>query len=87
MFSEGRSEQWGWLTVSYMIPIIAKREGVSINQLINSAVSEKMSALMTEEYLDRRAKRASHAKFKAALERVADIEPDDLDRLSDREAS
>jgi predicted HicB family RNase H-like nuclease len=27
----------------------AKREGVSINQLINSAAAEKLTALMTEE--------------------------------------
>ena len=35
---------------------VAEREGVSINQLISSAVAEKMSALMTEEYLAARAK-------------------------------
>jgi predicted HicB family RNase H-like nuclease len=29
----------------------AKTEGVSINQFISSAVSEKISALMTEDYL------------------------------------
>ena len=37
---------------------IAKKEGVSINQFISSAVSEKISALMTEDYLENRAKRA-----------------------------
>jgi len=31
---------------------IAKKEGVSINQFISSAVSEKISAIMTEEYLN-----------------------------------
>lgn len=31
---------------------LAKREGVSMNQLINSAVAEKMAALLTEEYLE-----------------------------------
>ena len=30
---------------------IAKAEGVSINQLISSAITEKISAIMTEEYL------------------------------------
>jgi len=30
---------------------IAKNEGVSINQFISSAVSEKISAITTEEYL------------------------------------
>jgi predicted transcriptional regulator len=60
---------------------VAKREGVSINQLINSAVAEKMSALMTEQYLEERAKRGSHRKFSAVLAKVPDIEPDEGDRL------
>ena len=30
---------------------IAKQEGVSINQFISSAVSEKVSAILTEEYI------------------------------------
>jgi post-segregation antitoxin (ccd killing protein) len=60
---------------------LAKREGVSINQLINSAISEKLAALMTEGYLEERAARAKPEKFDAALAKVADIEPDDVDRL------
>lgn len=60
---------------------LAEREGVSINQLINSAVAEKMASLMTADYLETRAKRASRRKFKAALAKVADIEPEDVDRL------
>lgn len=62
---------------------LAKREGVSINQLINAAVSEKLAALMTESYLDQRASRGARSKFDDALARVADIEPDDVDRLTD----
>ncbi|HEV7922582.1 MAG TPA: toxin-antitoxin system HicB family antitoxin [Thermoanaerobaculia bacterium] len=60
---------------------IAEREGISINQLISSAVAEKMSALMTEEYLEGRAKRASRRKFEAVLAKVPDIEPDESDRI------
>lgn len=61
---------------------VAAREGISINQLINSAVAEKMSALMTEEYLNARAKRGSKRKFAAVLAKIADVEPDDADRIA-----
>jgi len=63
---------------------VAKSEGISINQLINSAVAEKMSALLTEEYLATRAKRASRRKFEAALSKVADIAPEERDRIPPR---
>ncbi len=54
---------------------IAKVEGVSINQLISSAIAEKISAIMTEEYLEKRAKRADKNKMKVILNNVADREP------------
>ncbi len=38
---------------------IAKQEGVSINQFISSAVSEKISAILTEEYINARAAKAA----------------------------
>lgn len=60
---------------------LARREGVSMNQLINSAVAEKLAALLTEEYLEVRAKRGSRNRFDQALAKVADIEPEDVDRL------
>ena len=61
---------------------IAEREGVSINQFISSAVAEKMSALLTEEYLRARAKRASRRKFDAVLAKVPDVEPEAFDRIT-----
>lgn len=60
---------------------LARREGVSINQLVASALAEKMSALLTEEYLEARAARGSRSKFLAALTQVPDIEPEPHDRL------
>lgn len=59
---------------------LAKKENTSINQLVSSALAEKISALLTEEYLEVRAKRASKNKFKKALSRVADVEPDEYDK-------
>ena len=46
---------------------IAKVEGVSINQLISSAITEKISAIMTEEYLQKRADRANIKDMEAVL--------------------
>ena len=54
---------------------IAHQEGVSINQFISSAVSEKISAIMTEDYLTERAKRAKRAELKKILDRVPDRPP------------
>jgi hypothetical protein len=60
---------------------LAERESVSINQLITLAVAEKISALLTEDYLMERAKRASRQKFKKVLKKIADVEPEVKDRL------
>jgi len=54
---------------------IAKKEGVSINQFISSAVSEKISALMTEDYLEKRAKRAKKRDFGKILDKVPNRTP------------
>ncbi len=54
---------------------IAKVEGVSINQLISSAITEKISAIMTEEYLQKRADRANIKDMEAVLNKVADRKP------------
>jgi hypothetical protein len=54
---------------------LAQKEGVSINQLISTAVAEKLSALLTEEYLEMRASRGSRTKFDKALGKIRDIDP------------
>jgi len=60
---------------------LAEKDGISINQFVSSAVAEKMSALMTVEYLEKRAKRSSKAKFKNALSKISDTEPEEFDIL------
>ena len=60
---------------------LAKQEGTSINQLINSAVAEKMSSLMTLDYLQQRASKGSRAQLRAILDEVPDVEPEEYDRL------
>ena len=54
---------------------IATQEGVSINQFIASAVSEKISAISTENYLQQRAARAKIEEFASILENVPDRAP------------
>jgi hypothetical protein len=49
---------------------LAESEGVALNQLINVAVAEKVSALRTEEYFAARAQRADPAKVARILKRV-----------------
>ena len=61
--------------------ILAKKEKVSINQLITNALAEKLAALDTEEYLKVRAQQGELSKFKEALSKVADTGPDEYDRL------
>lgn len=60
---------------------LAEKENISINQLITLALAEKISALMTEDYLDERAKRGDRNKFLGAMAKVPDVEPDEQDRL------
>ena len=54
---------------------MAKREGISINQLISTAVAEKLSALMTLEYLEERAARGDRTAFESVLDKVREREP------------
>jgi hypothetical protein len=60
---------------------LAEREGISINQLINSAVAEKLAALLTEDYLEQRAARGSRRKLKSVLAKAPDVEPEKRDQL------
>ena len=54
---------------------LAESEGVALNQLINVAVAEKVSALRTEEYFTARARRANPGKIARILKRVGKGNP------------
>ncbi len=60
---------------------LAKEDNISINQFVATALAEKMSALITEEYLKERAEKGSKKKFKEILSKVKDIEPEEADKL------
>ena len=49
---------------------VAEMEGVALNQLINVAVAEKLSALRTESYFRERASRANIPRAIAILKKA-----------------
>jgi predicted DNA-binding ribbon-helix-helix protein len=62
---------------------VAERDGVSINQFIATAVAEKLSALMTVDYLEERAARGDRTRFDRVLARVRDVPAEEDDRIED----
>lgn len=68
-------------SLHHKIKEFAKEEGISINQFIVSAVSEKVSAFATIDYLEERAKRADTKKFQEALSHIRNVQPEDYDKL------
>jgi hypothetical protein len=60
---------------------LSKEDHVSLNQFIATAISEKVSALTTETYINERKKRASKEKFLKALNKVSDNEADEFDKI------
>ncbi len=54
---------------------VAESEGVALNQLINVAVAEKLSALRTDDYFRERSSRADLAKVKRILKRTGRGKP------------
>ena len=68
-------------SIHHKIREIAKKDHVSINQFINSAVAEKIAAFRTEEDLNVRAKKGNRSKFLKVLDKVRNVKPSDNDQL------
>ena len=64
---------------------VAEAEGVALNQFINVAVAEKLSALRTEDYFRERSERGSVAKARRLLNRAgkgrAPVPGDEIDQV------
>jgi hypothetical protein len=60
---------------------LARQEGISINQLVATALAEKISALAAGEYLQKRAVHGNRTKYDRALSKVKTSKPDKQDRL------
>jgi hypothetical protein len=60
---------------------LAKREHISVNQLVATALAEKISALATEEYLAGLAALGSREAFDRVMAKVKDRPPVPGDEL------
>ncbi|NOY61281.1 MAG: toxin-antitoxin system HicB family antitoxin [Calditrichaeota bacterium] len=60
---------------------LSKKDKISINQFVSSALAEKISALDTLNYLEDRAKRGKREKYLKVLAKIPDIEPEAYDQL------
>ena len=60
---------------------LARKDEISVDEFIATAVAEKLAALAAHDYLATRAARGSREKFLEVLSRVPNVEPDPEDRL------
>ena len=60
--------------------VIAKDQSTP-EQFALLALAEKLSSVITVEYLEERAKRAKLERFEQLLSKVPDVEPEESDRL------
>ncbi|MDM9585684.1 MULTISPECIES: hypothetical protein [unclassified Nostoc] len=63
------------------IEALAARENISIEQLATIALSAQVSAWMTKDYLEEKAKSGSWQKFQQVLNKVPNVEPEEYDKL------
>jgi hypothetical protein len=63
------------------IEALAARENISIEQLATIALSAQVSAWMTKDYLEEKAKSGSWEKFQQVLNKVPNVEPEEYDKF------
>ncbi|GAA6617434.1 hypothetical protein [Scytonema sp. NUACC26] len=63
------------------IETLATKENISLEQLVAIALSAQVSAWMTKDYIEEKAKRGSWDKFQQVLNKVPDVEPEDYDKI------
>ena len=64
---------------------VSRRDGTSINQFVNTAVAEKLSAMRTAEFFAERDSQADIDAARRLLRRRGGQPPDPSDRLDDPE--
>lgn len=62
---------------------LARSEGISVNQFIASAASEKMAAVQTLDFLRRQAAAGNREEFERYLGSIRDVPPEDEDKIGE----
>jgi len=60
---------------------LSETEGISANQFLVLAAAEKMSAILTEKYLEDEARKGRREDFEKVMKAVPCAEPDEHDRI------
>ena len=60
---------------------LAEREHISVDQLVSIALAAQVSAWLTKDYIEERARRGNWDKALEVLAHVPDVEPAEQDRL------
>jgi len=60
---------------------VTAKDNTTLEQFALLALAEKLSSVVTVEYLEERAKRAKLERFEQLLAKVPAVEPDETDRL------
>lgn len=60
---------------------LSKTEGISTTQFLILAAAEKMSAILTENYLEKEAKKGKREDFDRVMKAVPCVEPEEYDRI------
>jgi hypothetical protein len=59
---------------------LAKFDGVSVNQFITVALTEKLSVMNAADYFEEKANKGSREKFERVLSKVSKRSPFDFDK-------
>ena len=69
-------------SVHESIKLLARKDGISVNQIIASAAAEKMASFQTLDFLRREAALGKREDFEQFLKRVPDVAAQTGDELS-----
>ena len=67
-------------SIHAIVKQMSKEDNISINQFIASAITEKVTALETEDYLSKRGLLGDRKAVENILQKVPDIEADSFDK-------